>query len=48
MKERVKLGMSALAFAAALTCGHAAYADEAAAKKKKAAADKKAAEEKAK
>ena len=33
MKERVKLGMSALAFAAALTCGHAAWADEAAAKK---------------
>ena len=33
MKERVKLGMSALAFAAALTCGHAALADEAAAKK---------------
>jgi glycerol transport system substrate-binding protein len=33
MKERVKLGMSALAFAAALACGHAAWADEAAAKK---------------
>ena len=29
MKERVKLGMSALAFAAALACGHAAWADEA-------------------
>jgi len=33
MKERVKLGMSALAFAAALACGHAAWADEASAKK---------------